>query len=49
MKNPEEDVALSDGEGFMVAKRDFDEYLQLTGTVPDISTQVRPAQDQKTR
>ena len=40
MKNPEEDVALSDGEGYIVGKNDFDEYLRLTSTVPDVSEQV---------
>ena len=40
MKNPDEDVALSDGEGYMVGKKDFEEYLRLTEKVPDASTSV---------
>ena len=44
MKNPDEDVPFSDGEGYMVRKNDFDEYLRLTATVPDASNPVCPAQ-----
>ena len=44
MKNPDEDVPLSDGEGYMVGKKDFDEYLHLTEKVPEASTSVCTAQ-----
>lgn len=44
MKNPEEDVPLSDGEGYMVGKEDFEEYLRLTEKVPEMSTTVSVVQ-----
>ena len=49
MKNPEEDVALSDGEGYMVGKKDFEEYLKLTDSAPDVTTSVCLAQLSITR
>lgn len=30
MKNPQDDVALSDGHGYIVGKRDFETYLKQT-------------------
>ena len=44
MRNPEEDVPLSDGEGYMVGKDGFAEYLLLTESIPDTSTSVSVAQ-----
>ena len=40
MRNPEEDVPLSDSEGYMVGKHDFEQYLRLTDTALDTSAQV---------
>lgn len=30
MKNPQDDVAISDGHGYMVGKADFETYLKNT-------------------
>ena len=29
-KNPQDDIALSDGQGYMVGKEDFDRYISYT-------------------
>ena len=43
MKNPHEDIPLSDGQGYMVGKKDFDAYLQVTSAAPENTTEVRIA------
>ena len=33
-KNPQDDVALSDGQGYMVGKEDFDQYISSAPVLP---------------
>ena len=41
MKHPEDDVALSDGHGYMVGRDAFAEYQSCVSTAPAPSTKVR--------
>ena len=33
-KNPQDDIALSDGQGYMVGKDDFDRYISSAPVLP---------------
>ena len=33
-KNPQDDIALSDGQGYMVGKEDFDRYISSAPVLP---------------
>ena len=35
-KHPQDDVALSDGQGYMVGKEDFDRYITSAPLVPKL-------------
>ena len=35
-KNPQDDVALSDGQGYMVGKEPFDQYISSAPVLPKV-------------